>query len=139
VLKRPPVVDLTKPEVAQLMVGALLHFDCERYWLYDYTLMPDHVHAILKPIDTDGTSEPLHAITHSLKSWTANQINELLGREGAVWQQETHDHIIRNQADYLEKAGYIYDNPYDKHLVPFGEEWRGGVVGDQILRSAVAA
>ena len=30
---------------------------------------------------------------------------------GKLWQRSYYDHIIRNDADYIEKANYILTNP----------------------------
>ena len=122
-LRRPPAVDLTQPELATAIIDALLFHDCKRYTLYDYTVMSDHVHVILQPVVTSGKTERLSRIVHGLKSWLSNEINRLVGRTGVLWQDETYDHIIRDDADYQEKAGYIWDNPHRDGLVPLGEEW----------------
>ncbi len=135
-LLRPPTVDLTDPPIAQLVVDAIRYFDGRRYWLYDYTVMPDHVHLILQVIDCGGRSERLWRITHSLKSWLAHQINDLVGRTGPVWQQESYDHLIRSDLDYAEKAAYILDNARRRGLVEDPAAWpwcghgRGHAQGD---------
>ena len=116
-------IDLTARDVAPIIIGALHHFDDDRYWLYDYTVMPDHVHVILKPVVRDGGAELLWRILQSLKAWTARRINETTGRSGPVWQHESYDHIIRNQADYEGKAGYIFQNPCAKGLISDPAEW----------------
>ena len=71
-------VDLTEPRFGVIVVGALRHFAGVRYILFDYTAMPDHVHVILKPM-VERPKSSLEAILHSIKSFTANQINELSG------------------------------------------------------------
>ena len=77
--------DLCRPDIAPIILGALHHFADRRYLLFDHTVMPDHVHVILKPLKrSDGTWEPLSRITHSIKSWTANQINGKLRRRGPL-------------------------------------------------------
>ena len=30
---------------------------------------------------------------------------------GSVWQRNYYEHILRNEADYLEKLRYIQENP----------------------------
>jgi len=122
-LQRPPTVDLTEPRFARLAIQALRHFDGIRYDLYDYTVMPDHVHVILKPIVREGKCERLSRIMHSLKSWLAHRINEMVGRRGRIWQEETYDHVIRNKEDYEEKAAYILDNPRRKGLIKNPVNW----------------
>ncbi len=122
-LRRPPPVDLTRPDIGRLIVGALRHFDGRRYVLYDYTVMPDHIHFILRPLGPPGESERLSRITQSLKGWLAYRINRLCARSGPLWQDESYDHILRNDADYQEKAGYILDNPSRRGLIADPTEW----------------
>jgi len=122
-LRRPATVDLTQPDIGQLIVEALRHFDGERYLLYDYTVMPDHVHFILRPLGPPGKSERLSRITQSLKGWLAYRINRLCGGSGPLWQDESYDHIIRNEADHQETAGYILDNPSRRGLISDPIEW----------------
>ena len=118
-----PSVDLTQPAVGEIIVEALHHFDGIKYWLYDYTVMPHHVHVILKPIVSDGRTERLGSIMGSLKKWTARRINELLGWKGPRWQSETYNHIIRDRAEYEACAEYILHNPRMAGLIDQPTEW----------------
>jgi REP element-mobilizing transposase RayT len=122
-LKRPPVVDLSEDRFAKLTISALQHYDGQRYLLLDFVVMPDHVHVILKPIVREGKCERLSAIMQSLKGYLARQINELAGRRGPLWQEETYDHVIRNMGDYEDRAAYILDNPRRRGLVGDGVKW----------------
>ena len=131
-LRRPAPVDLSDPDVAPLIISALRHLDGQRYWLYEYAVMPDHVHAIVRVPSLRGQSEPLWRILKSLKGFTARRINEATGRSGPLWQQETHDHLIRGEDDYLRIAAYIIDNARRRGLVhePTGWPWAGRGRGD---------
>ena len=122
-LERPATVDLTRPELARVIIAALHHFDGSRYDLYDFTVMPDHVHLVLKPLVVDGRAERLSRIAHSLKSYTAIHINRLAGRSGALWQEEPYDRIIRNAMDHEEIAQYILDNAHVAGLVEQSTDW----------------
>ncbi|MEI6501913.1 MAG: transposase [Armatimonadota bacterium] len=117
-------VDLSATHIAQTIVAALKHDDGHRYWLYDYVVMPDHVHLLLRVPAHDGKSEALWRIAQSLKGWLSRRINELTGRAGTLWQQETYDHIVRNREDFEEKARYIFQNPYAAGIVDESGEWR---------------
>jgi len=125
----PDFVDLTQERIGRLVVEAIMFFADVRYELYDYTIMPDHVHLILKPIVHDGKAERLANVTHSLKSWLASRINRIVGRSGQLWQHESYDHIVRDEADYQEKAAYIFDNPKRAGLVNDPAEWPWWGVG----------
>jgi putative transposase len=120
---REAQVDLTNPNVATIIISALHHFAGVRYWLYGHTVMPDHVHVILQPIERDGQVKPLHDIMHSIKSWTANRINKAAGRSGSLWLDESHDRLIRSPSDFREKAQYIWQNPAKAGLIDDPADW----------------
>lgn len=71
---------LADPRVAELVRGALLHFDRVRYELAAWCVMPNHVHVVVRPLE--GFELP--RIVHSWKSFTSNRANEILGRKGGV-------------------------------------------------------
>ncbi len=123
-LTRRTRCNLTRPAIGSIIIEALRHFHGIRYRLYDYTVMPDHVHLILQPLITDGTTYSLQRILGSIKGWTAYTINRKLRRRGPVWQAGCYDHIIRNEADYREKARYIWENPLRRGLVRDPAHWQ---------------
>ena len=67
----------------------------------------------------------LSKIIHSIKSYSSNRINKVLGRKGSFWLHENFDLIIRSEADWQEKVRYIIENPLKKELVdkPESYEW----------------
>ncbi|MHC1725673.1 MAG: transposase [Syntrophobacteraceae bacterium] len=98
-----------------IVEDALRHFDGKRYHLNQYVVMPNHVHVLVSPLGEYGLSD----ILHSWKSFTANQINKLTGRDGAFWQKESFDHIVRSPAQLERIREYIRKHPaygygYDK-------------------------
>jgi len=136
-LKTPELCDLSRGDIAPIVIGALQHFANRRYYLFEYTVMPDHVHVLLRPIRRDGHCEPLWRITHSIKSWTANQINQVLGRQGALWLDETYDHTIRSGLDHAEKAEYIRLNSTRAGLARRPEDWPWyGVGPDPVVQDS---
>ena len=93
--------------LAACVYGVLRHFDGERYALGAHVVMPNHVHAVVSPLADVALSK----ILHSWKSYSAKQINALLGRRGPLWQKESFDHIVRS-AEQLERINdYIRKNP----------------------------
>ncbi len=115
--------DLTRDDIAPIIVGALHHFDGDRYDLCDYTIMPDHAHLILRPRQMDEGWYPISRIAASFKKWTARRINRILGRDGALWQDETFDHVIRDAAEFAKIAEYIRANPVAAGLTERSEDW----------------
>jgi Rad3-related DNA helicase len=137
---------LRDPAHSAVVEEALRHFDGQRYVLSHYVIMPNHVHALVRPVK----GHLLKEILHTWKSFTAHKLNEVLGREGKVWQDETFDCIVRNAAQLDKYAAYIQANPV-KASLPAGEyrlkvgqasrlpppdETTGGQAGARPVRSA---
>ena len=125
---------LANEEIANLVENALKHFDGSRYELIAWSVMPNHVHAILKPLG----EEDLGKILCSWKSFTAKESNKILGREGAFWQPEYYDHIIRDGVDYRHQVKYVLNNPV---IAQTSERWTGsryGGVGARVPNNGLA-
>jgi DNA polymerase-3 subunit alpha len=103
---------LRNSKVAAIVESALRHFDGERYLLGSYVVMPNHVHALVHPVMGQQLSE----ILHSWKSFTANEANKVLGRTGSFWQDESFDHIVRDEHQLERFHHYIYENPIKAKL-----------------------
>lgn len=65
---------LADPRCAAIVQDELLRLDVERYRLLAWCVMPNHVHVVIEQkLDLAGT-------VRRWKSWTAREINSLLGR-----------------------------------------------------------
>jgi REP element-mobilizing transposase RayT len=95
------------PRVADVVAAALCFFDGVRYRLYDWCVMPNHVHVIAQPHD----GHTLDEILHSWKSYSSNRANEVLGRRGTFWWREYFDRVIRNEDDLVRTRRYVLENP----------------------------
>jgi REP element-mobilizing transposase RayT len=104
------------PRVADIVAAALCHFDHDRYQLCAWCVMPNHVHAIVRPIGEWTVAE----ILHSWKSYSANRANDLLGRSGSFWQREYFDRLIRDEEDLRRCVEYVVRNPVRARL----GDWR---------------
>ena len=98
---------LSQPEPRGILVDSLKHFDAQRYALGDWVVMPNHAHVLVTPLGGVELSKVLHA----WKSYSANEINRLLGRRGQLWQKESFDHIVRGPAAAERIRRYIRNNP----------------------------
>ena len=110
---------LARPELAEIVENALLHFDGTRYRLHAWCIMPNHVHVLATPLH--GFS--LSSIVHSWKSFTAKAINAALGRSGPVWFEEYFDRAIRNAEHFAAAQAYIEANPVKAGLCAAPEDW----------------
>lgn len=97
---------LRDPQIAEIVDGALRHFEGLRYVLDEYVIMPNHVHVLVKPM----AGHRLVEILHSWKSFTANQINKRLEKTGQFWQHESYDHIVRHERALEAIRRYIREN-----------------------------
>ena len=98
---------LGRYDVAECVYGVLRYFDGERYALGEHIVMPNHVHAVLAPLEKYELSK----IMQTWKSYSANNINKILGRRGKLWQKESFDHIVRSPEQLERINAYIRDNP----------------------------
>ena len=80
--------------------------------LGSYVVMPNHVHALVRPV----MGHKLSDILHSWKSFTANEANQLLKRNGPFWQDESFDHIVRDESQLERFHRYICENPIKARL-----------------------
>jgi REP element-mobilizing transposase RayT len=104
---------LQDPRVARMVAEALRHFHGQRYRLFAWCLMPNHVHVLFSPL----REHTLDAILHSWKSYSAHPANALLARAGPFWQPEYFDHLVRDQSSLRKVTHYIRDNPRRAGLV----------------------
>ena len=111
---------LRHPGVADLVAQALRHFDGERYQLQAWTVMPNHVHVVVRPFG----DYRLETILHTWKSFTAQHANRLLDRVGRpFWQRESYDHLIRDDADLTGCCHYTEENPVKAGLCARPADW----------------
>jgi putative transposase len=82
-------------------------------------VMPDHVHAMLKPRDGFALSNVLRGI----KGVSAHLLNQHRNARGRVWQEESWDRIVRSVDEFDEKLQYMYENFVRAGLVNDSSEY----------------
>ena len=123
---------LLQPEIADIVKEAMHYRDGKVFDLHAFCIMSNHVHVVFEPLSRaechsalrSEYHSDLHKIMQSLKRHTARQANISLGREGAFWQDESYDHVIRDNEEYARIINYILENPVKAGLVSRWEEWR---------------
>ena len=105
---------LRRPELAQIVADALLHFDGERYRMGDFIVMPTHVHLLAAFATTEAMARQCDSWLH----YTAFQINRTIGERDKFWQQEPFDHLVRSLEQYEYLLQYIAYNPRKARLKP---------------------
>jgi putative transposase len=115
---------ILSPDERTIALNALRYWDGRKWRVFAAVVMPDHVHLLAQPLShPQGGSIDLGEIIHSVKSFSAHQINRFRRRTGPVWEQERYDRIIRNETDFLEKWQYIRGNALKQGLVSEAEEY----------------
>jgi REP element-mobilizing transposase RayT len=78
--------------------------------------MPDHVHVLLSPMQEREQS--LSAFVQAWKSCVSLRL-----KQGAIWQREFHDRLLRSDEKADEKWQYIRENPVRAGLCALMEDY----------------
>ena len=144
---------LKEAKIAELVKESIHYRDGKVYDLLAYSIMPNHVHMVLELVGrvADPTLEDnaqpksligrdsvnpessggrdsvpsyrLTTILTSLKKYTALKANRILRRSGAFWQNESYDHMIRDDRELDRTIWYILQNPVQTGMVKSWELW----------------
>jgi REP element-mobilizing transposase RayT len=106
---------LREPANAEIVAGAFHHYDQRNYLLHAWVIMPNHVHVLVSP----GESDSLSRIVAGWKRFTGTRINARTGACGAFWQKDYFDRLIRDWDHFMNVARYIRRNP-TKAKLPVG-------------------
>ena len=107
---------LKHPHASAVLTGTMHRFDGRRYELAAYVVMPNHVHALVRPLA--GDADPLERILQTWKRFSARHVNERLGQGGSLWQEETFDRIVRDEEHLYRCIQYIATNAVRAGLSP---------------------
>ena len=126
---------LRKPEIAAMVQNALLFFDGERYRMFEWCVMPNHVHTLFQPLNGWTVAK----IAASWKKFTARKIalycanvcaNVEIGdpridakENEPIWHREYFDRFIRDERHFENAVNYVRQNPVKAGLVKQAEDW----------------
>jgi putative transposase len=112
-------------QVANLVAESIHYRDGKVYDLYSFCIMPNHAHLVFMPLEkSEGEFHSLPKILQSLKRHTARQSNLILGRAGAFWQDESYDHVIRDEKELERIIKYVLNNPVKAGQVDGWNKWK---------------
>lgn len=134
----PAVRHLANQDAAQEVENALRHFAGERYDLLAYVVMPSHFHWVFRPRqewivscsqDKLGRERrdqrtPRERIMQIAKGYSAYRCNRLLDLDGHFWQDESYDHVVRNEEELFRITAYVENNPVKAGLAARPEDWQ---------------
>ena len=109
---------LSDPEAARIVEDIILLGAEQNYDLFAWCVMSNHVHVVLKPLGE------LKDVTQRIKGTTSFKINGFQGERGRIlWQDESYDHWVRDEAVLFRIIAYIENNPVAAGLCQRPEEW----------------
>ncbi len=117
--------ELTPPAKDIVLAAIKYHID-KKYKLYACVVMKTHVHIVLLPLEQSrGVYYSLAQIMHSIKSYSAHEIQRVLHVKGSIWIDENYDRIIRNENDFFDIMNYVIFNPVKAGIVkqPVNYKW----------------
>ncbi len=114
---------LREARIAKIVADAIQHFHQERYVIWAWCVMPNHVHVLVSLME----GHTLERVLHGWKSYSAHEANKVLGRAGHFWQREYFDHLVRNESSRMRITEYILQNPGKAGLRDWG--WVGVLEG----------
>jgi putative transposase len=110
---------LKDPRAAKIVEDSILFGAGERYDLFAWCVMSNHVHVLLTP------RRDLSEVTQGIKGYTAHEINGIQDSRGRVfWQDESYDHWARDEEEMYRIIHYIENNPVVAGLCRRADEWR---------------
>ena len=119
---------LSNDRVAAVVAESLHYRDGKVYRLDAFSIMPNHVHIVVKPLPISDREEPtyhsLASIMQSLKGYTAFKCNRLLDREGEFWAHESYDQYVRDDAEWKRIVKYVLNNPVKAKYVQNWPDWK---------------
>ncbi len=116
-------VIISDSPAARIITDKLLEMHQELCYLYAFTIMPNHVHLLLRPLEHNGVQISLSSIIKTFKGVTARLINLALHREGTLWFREYFDHWVRSQQELINVIEYIRNNPVQAGLAKDPRHW----------------
>ncbi len=100
------------PEAREIVFNSCLFFDKNRYQIFVFVVMTNHVHLLIQPLlKSENEFWSLSSIMKSIKGYSAKQIPQVIKHIGTVWQDERYDRIVRNDEEFQQYWEYIRQNP----------------------------
>lgn len=94
-------------QFAQMMWNSILHFQNKRHVTSCFVIMPNHVHAVIRPLPEYELEDCLQRI----KQYVATNVNRVFQQQGPLWEKESYDRIVRDEEHLWNTVQYIGQNP----------------------------
>ncbi|MGA7856625.1 MAG: transposase [Terracidiphilus sp.] len=103
---------------AGLLIDVLRSLVAEhRFKLYDFVVMPDHLHLLIEV----GNGMTIEKAMQLIKGRFSYRLGKELGYKGEVWQRGFAEVQVVNKANFEAHRVYIAENPIKAGLIRIGE------------------
>jgi len=126
-------------EVVLTVNKKILEMSNNRYRLFAYCIMSNHVHLLIENLVREtavhqgkSSNYPITETLRLLKGSTARYCNQILGRSGQFWHHESYDHIVRSEKELEKTIRYIINNPVKAGLVQNWKDWKYSYVNPEL-------
>jgi len=111
---------LADERVAGLVESVLWSGDGDRYLLHAWSVMPNHVHALVTPLGLNTVED----VMQEWKSESTRWVNQEFRRSGALWHPDVIDQEVPHPSDFARLRASIAQNPLriGLHEWPFAGE-----------------
>ena len=112
--------DIIRPIINLTNIGKILDYSIneiknhyENVSVMKYCIMPDHVHLIISIVNEIVPADSGRMVSAPTVSTIIGSLKRFVSKETGIslWQKKFHDHIIRNEKEFLEICSYIDNNP----------------------------
>lgn len=115
---------LKNDEISNEIIKSWCFYNGIKYQLYCLTIMSNHVHVILEPLQHEKGFYSLSEILKGTKNFTAAIANKILNRKGQFWMHESYDHYIRDENELRYYIEYTLFNPVKAGLIEDYRKWK---------------
>jgi putative transposase len=114
---------LSEPEIKKILLDLIvegkLKFGLK---LWDFSIMDDHVHFLIKPIG----GKDLSRFMQWFKCNSAKRWNKAHHTKGHLWGNRFRSHIIESKEDFEQRSALIDERPVVEKLVKEAKDWEFG-------------
>jgi putative transposase len=105
---------------ALLLIDVMLHYrDERRFDLHDFTVMPEHFHALL----TLDHTMSIEKAAQFIKGGFSHRVKKELNCNLEVWQTGYSENRVLSPEAYVNHRTYIYQNAVKRRLVEKAEDY----------------
>ena len=113
---------LQNPEIMEICKSSLHFYDGTEYKIICYCIMQNHIHFVFELLTEERNVGELMG---SIKKFSARRANKILKQNGAFWQAESFDRLVRDEIELYFIIKYVLLNPVNAGLVENWNNWKG--------------